>query len=471
MEFRVLGPLEIARDGAIVRLPGRISVRLLAVLLLDAGRVVPVDRLVAGVWDGEPPATAPAQVRNTAVTLRKHLGKDRLEHVAGGYRLSLRDATVDARRFGEAVHRAQALIADGDRAAALRMLRDGLALWRGNAFEGLAGRVIDAAAANLHESRWSAKEDRIALELDLGEPAPVIGELRQLVAEHPYRQRPTGLLMLALYRDGRAPEAVEVYEELRARLARDLGLDPDARLQQRHAAILRRDPGLDAPADTSPDSAGHGHGAGGPAHRVPTQLPPRPAGFVGRDDYLSTLYQQLDDPGLARSCVIAGSAGAGKTALAVHWAHQVRDRFPDGQLFVNLRGFDTTEPVTVADAAGRFIRALQDPSMPAPSTTDEAIAHYRSLLAGKRILVVLDNAGDVSQVRDLLPPGDTGFAIVTSRHKLPGLTALNDSRPMGLAPLTRGESVELVINTAQNDLLPFDDANLDLLASLCGDLP
>lgn len=454
MEFSILGPLRVTGDDAGVLTPRGVEARLLALLLLEPRQAWSVPRLVDGVWDGEPPATAERQVRNLVSVLRKRLGAERIGSVGGGYRLNAAAAEIDAQRFTELVRQAQDARSRDEPGTTLDLLRRALDLWRGEPLSGMRGRLVEAATRQLTEARMAALEDRVDLELELGQPGPVVPLLRQVLDEHPYRQRAAGQLMLALHRLERTPEALGVYEQIRSRLAEDLGLDPGEQLRQRQQAVLRGETTAARPAE--------------PAARVPApaQLPARPSGFVGRAGQLEALDGLLAGP--AHSCVVTGAAGSGKTALAVHWSHGVRDRFPDGQLFINLRGFDPGEPVTVADALGRLIRSLLPTGLTVPDDIDEATAMYRTLLHDKRILVVLDNARDAAQVRPLLSPGDNGFTLITSRHRLSGLTALNAVPPLELPPLSAAESIEVLSAGGRRRL---DPGAADRLAGRCGRLP
>ncbi|GAA4918518.1 DNA-binding SARP family transcriptional activator [Stackebrandtia albiflava] len=467
MEFRVLGSLQVSHDGVEIPVRGRIAIRLLAVLLTAPGQGVSMARLIEGVWDGDPPETAHRQVRHAASRLRKALGDGRVRSAGDGYRLDLDGASVDSRRFAEAVRRARTAAESGDHTEAVESSRAGLRLWRGEPFSGLSGRIIDAEAGRLNELRLAATEDRLEWELDAGDHTETVGELRRLLSDNPYRQRLAGLLMLALYREGRTPEALDVYERIRARFADELGLDPDPALRRRHAAVLRGDPALDArpPVGAAPRRAEPA--IAGP---VPAQLPVAPVAFTGRDAELRALDAQLD-AGRSRSCLVTGAAGAGKTSLAVHWSHRVRDRFGDGQLFVDMRGFDDGEPVGVADAVGRLIRALHGPGAVVPSDVDEAVSLYRTLTDRRRLLVVLDNVRDAARVRPLLPAGDGCFALVTSRNRLTGLTVLDGTAMVSLGTLRREESVALLTDVLGAERLAPEPGAADALAERCGDLP
>ncbi|WP_052305011.1 AfsR/SARP family transcriptional regulator [Stackebrandtia nassauensis] len=463
MKFRILGPLEVSRDGEPVTISGRHHPKLLALLLLETGRVVTVSRLVDALWENDPPATARRQIQNTMASLRRQLAGDdspTLEATGEGYRLLVPAKTVDAQCFTDLVRQARTARDTNDLPTASRLFAEALALWRGEALAGLSGRVVEAAVVRLNESRLSAIEDRCDIDIALGRHGQVVGELRELLEHHPYRQRVAGLLMTALHHSGRTPEALEVFTEVRARLSDELGLDPDPDLNRLHGEILRGD--LDTPTtEPTPPSAPR-----------PAQLPADTATFTGREEQLAALDNLLADGRTATVVsAIAGMGGAGKTALAVHWAHHVRDRFPDGQLYINLRGYDEAAPVSPADALTRFLNALGQPGAAIPTDPDEAGAMYRSLLADQRMLILLDNARDAAQVRPLLPGGGGNFALITSRDRLTSLVALDDVAPLRIDTLSHEESVDLLSNLVDPVRLHSEPEATHQLARLCGHLP
>src|SRR5439155_18411831 len=276
------------------------------------------------------------------------------------------------------------------------------------------------------------------------------------------------LQMLALYRLGRAAEALDVYRQARDRLAGDLGLDPGASLRRLYGAILRGEPLAPAEAAAAPHPA---RPAGDWV--TPAQLPADLTGFAGRDAQLAQLDALLDHRATAVVIsAIAGTAGVGKTALAVHWAHRVRARFPDGQLHVNLRGFDPdAAPIRPDQAVRRFLDALGVPAGRIPNDLDAQVALYRSLLADRRVLVVLDNARDADQVRPLLPGASGCLALVTSRNRLTGLVAVDGAQPVALDLLTTAEARELLAARLGADRVRAEPAAVDQLVHLCARLP
>ena len=287
----------------------------------------------------------------------------------------------------------------GDQPAAAEAIRSALSLWRGEPFGGLTGPLAETERVRLTELHMAGLEMHAAIGLNDRGPAEVISELSRLVREFPLRERLRELLMLALYRAGRRGDALQAFQDLRAILTEELGVEPGHMAQRLYQRILAGDPAL-AGAD----------GAGShPAFPVPRQLPAVTADFVGRDAQLQQLGALVGKAGNGRGgtvviSAINGTAGIGKTALALHWAHQVADRFPGGQLYVDLRGFDPTgTPADPIEVLHTFLEALGVPRERIPSTADGLAALYRSVLADRQVLIVLDNARDVSQVRPLLP--------------------------------------------------------------------
>jgi DNA-binding SARP family transcriptional activator/tetratricopeptide (TPR) repeat protein len=465
VEFRLLGRLEAEHDGRSVELGRRRERCLLGVLLLEANKPVPVDRLVDLLWDGEAPSTARASLHTHVSRLRSRLDPDgtgrlglRLVSRDGGYLAQVDRLSIDAHRFQALVARARA----ADATERVDLLRQALALWRGEVLAGVASpRLRDRVGAELGELRMSATELMVDAELDGGRHRELVGELSALTAEHPYRERLAGQLMLALYRSDRYADALTVYQQLRDRLSDDLGADPGPELRELHGAILRRDPRL----------AGRSV-----AVAVPAQLPPAPAWFTGRSDELATLTKALtheaERGGTVVVSAVGGAGGVGKTWLALHWAHQHLDWFPDGQLFVNLRGFDPSgRPMPPTTAVRGFLDALGVAPAAVPVDLDAQVGLYRSLVAGRRMLIVLDNARDTSQVADLLPGSATCMVIVTSRDRLTGLVAGHGAHPLPLDTLEEGEARDLLGRRLGKERLAGEpDAVVALLAG-CGGLP
>ena len=489
--FSVLGPLEVRHRGELVPVRGSRERAVLAVLLLEEGRLVPLGRLVEAVWDGEPPRAAEKAVRNAVSALRGRFAHAEasaalIETDPAGYRLRLEGNPLDVAEFRQRVTTAREL-ASADRAAdAAAELRAALGLWRGSALADLSGMVIEAAAARLDERRLGAWEDCLDLELGLGRHREVIAELQALADEWPLRERLAGQLMLALYRSGRQAEALDAYHRLAGKLVDELGIDPSAEVARLHEAILRQDRALDLDLATvheqgqdSPPAAGRAdEPAPRAAHVKPAQLPLDVPGFSGRAAELARLHALLPSGGPASGArtvmisAIGGMAGVGKTALAVRFARQVAERFPDGQLHVNLRGFGPSGPPTApGDALRGFLTALGVPGESIPADADDQAALYRSLLADKQMLVLLDNACDAAQVRPLLPGSPGCLVIVTSRSQLTGLVVAEGARPLALGVLTREEARDLLARRLGPGQLDNEPAAADELASLCAGLP
>jgi DNA-binding SARP family transcriptional activator/Flp pilus assembly protein TadD len=446
VEYRILGPLEVSADGRALDLGGSRQQRVLAALLLTPNRIVPLDRLVEMAWDGEPPATADRQVRNRVAALRAVLTRfgGLIDTKESGYALRVGPGELDAERFDE-------LVARGREARDPAVLREALALWRGPALAGFGGEPLRRAAAALEEKRLVALEECVDLELAAGRPAAMVAELRAAVRENPLRERLVGQLMTTLYRVGQRDEAMDVYRALAARLADELGIDPSPELRRL--------------AETA-------SGGAEPDVVAPRQLPADVAGFTGRVTDLAKLDALLSDGQLGGAVVISaidGTAGVGKTALAVHWAHHVRDKFPDGQLYANLRGYAPTPPLRPIDALSGFLRALGMPGERVPGDLDQATKAYRELLADRRVLVVLDNAASADQVRPLLPDSGGCLALVTSRDALgsmvPGVHRLV------LDVLAPDDARELLARLLGEHRVAAEPAATAELARLCAHLP
>ena len=465
MQFGILGPLQLIRDDAPVAVPGRVLPRLIAVLLLEAGHVVPRDRLIDAVWQDRPPETAVRQILNTVSTARGLLldsDHAEIEKIGEGYRLAVRPEQLDSLHFQSLVRLAREQVAASEPQAALASLRQALGSWRGPALAGMTGAVIEAGARRLNEERAAAVEEHARIVLDLGLSEPIIADLRRVLEAHPYRQHAAELLMTALHRADRTAEALEVHEAVRTRLAEDLGIDPGRRLRDLHTAILRDDPSLAAPTPPPPTGALE-------ALPPPAQLPADSVHFTGRAAQMASL-DRLVEAGPS-TAVLSGMGGAGKSALALHWAHRNRERFPDGQLYVNLRGFDRSPPLTPLEALAGFLRALRVPVEAIPSDVEEASALLRSRLSDTRTLLVIDNARDSAQVRPLLPATGGCAAIVTSRNRLADLAALHDVIQVGVTSLAATDSLRLLAGMLGPERLEAEPAAASRLAELCAGLP
>jgi DNA-binding SARP family transcriptional activator/tetratricopeptide (TPR) repeat protein len=471
VQFRVLGPVEVwADDGQVLSLPRRQERCLLGILLLEAGRIVSTDRLCELLWDDEPPPRARRSVQSYAARVRALLNRAgageygvALVSRHGGYRLDVPPALVDVEQFRRSVDRAASTTDLSERD---KLLREALALWHGLALQNAASdRLREQLCADLAELRRHAVEESLTTGLRMGRHHELLPELARLNAEHPTRERLVELHMLALYREGRTADALEVYFRARTRLAEELGRDPGPALRQLHEAVLRGDA---LPAD---DEVGAAPPAGTGVR--PAQLPADLTGFAGRVEGLHSLDTLLCNASTAVVIsAVAGTAGVGKTTLAVHWAHRVRHRFPDGQLYANLRGF---APGAAASEPGevirRFLDALGVPAKKIPADVDAQVGLYRSLLADKRVLVLLDNARDPDQVRPLLPAAAGCLALVTSRNRLTGLMTVDGARPIELDLLTAAEARQLLAARLGEDRVAAEPDAVAELIRLCARLP
>jgi DNA-binding SARP family transcriptional activator/Tfp pilus assembly protein PilF len=470
MDFRVLGPLAATCDGRPVILHGPRQHRLLAVLLLNANLVVSAERLVDELWD-DPPATARRQVHNAMAALRRSLGSYGdvpIDTTDVGYRLAIRPEQLDVEVFRRHVHEAGRHAADGEVGDAVGSLTQALALWSGPALPGLDGPLIRSAVAGLEELRLACLERLGALRLELGDAAGVLSDLTTWVAEHPLRESLRGSLMLALYRCGRQAEALDAYEQGRRLLAEELGLDPGAALRRLHEQILLDAVPLPTAISAAPsEPATQVQPGGGVACTLPHDI----VDFSGRAAELA----QLRD-GIARSAATAlaistidGMGGIGKTALAVRLAYLVRGDYPDGQHFLDLRGFTPgQDPMTSAQALDVLLRGIGVPVEQVPADEDSRIAYWRSQMASRRMLVVLDNAVDEGQVRPLLPGAAKTLVIVTSRRYLGGLEGTS---PLFLDVLPRPDALALFEQVAGRPLAEPDRAVAAEVVELCGRLP
>lgn len=458
MRFGLLGPLVVEAAGTSLPVASGRQRTLLAALLLQPGQAVPADTLIRHVWGEDPPANARAALQVHILRLRRALdghGPERIVTRPPGYLLALAPGDeFDLAEFDAAIAAADEAASTGDTTAEAAHLRRALALWRGPALSGVeADSLRREVASRLDERRLATVERRVEVELSLGRHADVVPELRSLTAEHPLRERLWAQLMLALAASGQQAAALEAYDEVRKRLIAELGVEPGAELRAAHQRVLRpeREP---APAV------------------VPAQLPAGTAVFTGRGAYLDRLdAARRGAESTVGLCAIVGTAGVGKTALAVHWGHAVRRCFPDGQLYLNLRGFATTPPVPPAEALAAFLRALGVPPERVPSDVDEAASLYRSMLAGKRVLVVLDNVAGADQVRPLIPGSAGCFVLVTSRNRLSGLVARDGADRIALDTLPPAEARALLVRTLGAARVDADPHAAAALAEACAHLP
>jgi len=470
MRFAVLGPLAIASAGGDIPLSSSVQRTLLAMLLLHANKPVSADLLAEVVWDGRPPATARTGLQNHVMRLRRTLGTSigpRLVTRAPGYLLEVHDGELDLTRFTGLRDSGHAAARQGAWHDAARMLGAALGQWTGEPIAGVrASTLLAAEAQRLTELRLQTFELRIEADLRCGHHCDVIGELQSASAEHPLRERLRAQLMLALYLDGRQAEALGVYQDLRRTLVKEFGIEPERAIQRLHQQILAADPAL--------TQAWPGNGEQPAAdHVVPRQLPSALSSFVARNTELAQLTRWLDRPADTPVIVVCGSAGVGKTALAVHWAHQVAALFRGGQLHLDLRGFSPAgEPLTLAEAVRSMLAALGVADYQVPASVQAQVGLYRSLLADReRTLIVLDNARDAEQVRPLLPGAPGCLTVVTSRADMAELAAVEGARTLTLGVLSGPEARQLLVGRLGADLADKESGGVDELSVLCARLP
>ena len=479
LEFCLLGPLVVRCGGVVLPVPRGRQRAVLAVLLLNADRVVSVGEIGETLWGPTPLPSASATVRNYVKRLRRVLGdtdQARIVTRSPGYVIRVDPGELDVARFEVLLEGARDAARGGSWEAAADQAREALALWRGDPLadvrsEALALREVPRLA----ELRLQAAELRIDAELRLGRHGVVIAELERMAAAHPLREHLHAVLMLALYRDGRQAEALAAYQHARRVLVDELGAEPGNELRELHRQILTAGPALagSKPGRLSP--GGGGPAGGRPEPVVPRELPGPVPQFVGRATELADLAGMLDRASAQRPptlviSAIAGTAGVGKTALAMQWAHQVADRFPDGQLHVNLRGYDPGQPVSAADALAGFLRSLGVAEQDIPAETGERAARYRSLLARRRMLILIDNARGVEQVRPLLPGNPSCVALVTSRDALGGMVARDGAHRLDLGLLSTAEAVEL-LRALIGERVDAEPEAAVTLAGYCARLP
>lgn len=498
MRILLLGPLELrSAEGSAVHIGGARRRAVLAALALEANRVVPVERLLDLAWDHAPPPTARAALQGHIARLRTLLGDGlHLETRAPGYVLRADPDLIDVHRLDRLLDRARAEAADD---TAVPLLREAVALRRGPALsdcgstalrEGAADRLetlrveaLEQLAERMLRTGWGRAPGQIGAPGQSGAPGPdgtpgqgaaVTAELTEALAGHPLRESLVRLAMLCLHRDGRTAEAVALYEATGRRLAEETGIDPGTGLREALARI-RSVPPSARPAATPSRSA------------APARLPREPGRFVGRDAELAWLGRQSGadggtaaaDSGAARAAaadeprllLVTGPAGVGKTALVLRWAHRNAAAFPDGRIGVNLRGFDETAPLSPEEALAELLRGLGAEDGALPTDREELTAAFRAQLAGRRVLLVLENARDAEQLLPLLPAEPGCVVVVTSRHRLTGLLAVADARVLSLESLRTDEAFGVLAGVAGRPRLEAEREAAERVVGLCEGLP
>ncbi|MGE5826836.1 MAG: AfsR/SARP family transcriptional regulator [Micromonosporaceae bacterium] len=469
--IRLLGAVEVVTDsGQTVELGPPKRCMVLAALAVDAGRSVPVEVLLDRVWGTAIPAKARRGLHAHIVYLRRSLrsGADGASdgvdvvHRSAGYTLAVDRDQVDLHRFRDLAARARLADTITDRVG---LLRQAVGLWVGQPLAGLAGDWAAGVRAGCLREYLDVVVAWAQAEVAVANPAATIALLTDLVTEHPLEEPLAAALIRALHAAGHTAEAMACYTTVRQRLLDQLGADPGPQLREAHQLILG------GTVEPQPDP-----GAPAAAATIPRQLPPAVAHFAGRAGALATLTTQL--PGLSDAgatvviSAIGGTAGVGKTALAVHWAHRVADRFRDGQLYVNLRGFSPGGSVmTPAEAVRHFLDALDVPPEKIPVNPDAQAALYRSQMAGRRMLLVLDNARDSAQVRPLLPASAGCLVVVTSRNQLSGLVAADGAYPIDLDLLSAAEAHELLVQRIGPHRVAAEPTAVTEIITRCARLP
>jgi DNA-binding SARP family transcriptional activator/tetratricopeptide (TPR) repeat protein len=525
----VLGPVTVWNGNEELRVGQPRQQAVLGILAMRANRVISRGELVDAVWGQDPPASAEGGIYTYVAGLRRIIEPARSARGPGrvlvssgaGYVLHLVPGQPDAVAFEQHLARARQLRKNGDPVGAVDALESALGLWRGVAFAGVPGPFAETERVRLAELRSGAAEERADVLLSLGRHEEVVPDLTALVTDHPLRERMRGLLMIALYRCGRPAEALRVFQDGRRVLAEELGIDPGTDLSRIHRQVLNADAALDPPAaDGGPDSRAGASGLAGPAadgaprsngkHAgvgprgsdgsvlpsataapdralpwaagssgvpVPAQLPLDAPGFSGRHDELRALHAMLPSARAAGTdesvpvAVISGTAGVGKTALAVRFGRQAAKHFPDGQLYVNLGGPDPGTPMEPGVALRFFLDAFGVPPHRIAAPLEERSALFRSLVDGKRVLIVLDNASSAAQVRPLLPGSPGCLVVVTSRNQMAGLVATEGAAPITLDVLGDAEAHEMLARRLGQERVAAEPQVADEIVAACARLP
>ncbi|MFC0625994.1 AfsR/SARP family transcriptional regulator [Kribbella deserti] len=472
-QVRLLGTVDVTVDGVPVEITGVRRKMVLAALAISAGQVVSSDLLMDVVWSGKAPATVMNTLQSHVSYLRRAIGvPGALSAASPGYRLNLGLESTD-------VQLAERLMAEAmdspDLAVKAQRLQSAVELWRARPLADIRGTAwVEEQAARLERMRDQALKSLIDVRLTMGEHGALLPILEDLAGQNPFDEDVSGQLMLALYRAGRQADALAVFRQTRDRLANELGIDPGRRLRQLEQAILRQDRSLDI--HPSADDRTDGDLAGFP---VPAQLPPVAAGLVGRAaeitelDVVRTSVRPSGSVGVTPVVAITGMAGVGKSTLALSWAHRVAPEFPDGQLYVDLRGFSVVDdPMSPIEALLGLIESLGVSAQRGTSDIGTLTGRYRTLLAGKKVLVILDNAHNAEQIRPLLPSTTGCMVVVTSRSDLSALSVTNGAQQLRLRPLAVSESRALLDARLMGGQSTDRDAgDLDELLRCCGGLP
>ena len=479
VRFDLLGPVRVTSGADTVAVPAGIPQTLLVVLLLNANRVVPSEQLASVVWGDRPPRAAAAGLRNHMMRLRRQLGAEagsRVRTVMPGYLIEVQPTELDKDLFLDGCRLGRQQLHAGDAVAARVSLAAALDLWRAEPLADLPLRLdVAALVQQLHETRLTGWQDRIDADLALGRHQELIPELQAMATEYPMREAVHGQLMLALYRSERQADALEAYRALRGRLVDELGVEPSEPVRNLHTQILGADPALSAPAPAAPGApaaTGVRQAATGGGRNL---LPADTGVFIGRGEELDQLLALArrapvdDGTPVGALASIEGMPGIGKSALALRAAHRLGDAFPDGRLFLDLRGHTPgLEPLTGAEALARLLDALEVSPQAVPRDPGQRAACYRDRLTGTRTLIVLDNAAGSAQVRPLLPAVPGCMVIITSRRSLSGL---DDVHTLTLGALPGHEATALLYRAAGPGRIPVGHPAVPRLLALCDRMP
>lgn len=457
VRFEVLGPVRVTSEEEPCGVSGRVRLGLLSLLLVRANTPVAADTLIAALWPGHDEDDGARRLHTNVHKLRKALGEhDRLSFGPGGYRMHVDAGELDVASFERLIGHAART---DDPRSRVGLLREALALWRGEPFQGLDLPGLAGEAQRLTELRLIATEDLHAAELQGGRPGAVVAELSELVGRYPLRERMQALLITALHRSGRQADALAAFQRARQALVEDLGVEPGVELRRAQRAVLDGDESAAETVLPAPNAL------------RPAQLPSPPADFVGRRFEFAAL-DRISDPGeqSARVAAVVGMAGVGKTALVTRWAQHARQRFPDGQLHIDLHGFSPNDPVRTSDALGSFLRGLGSPGETIPPDLDGRVNRFRTLTDGRRLLVVLDNAATVEQIRPLLAGSASCFTVITSRSPLDGLVAGEGAHRIDLDPMPRHDARAL-LSTRTGQSSDTGHEHTEKLIAHCAGLP
>lgn len=469
LRFNILGTLEVWLDGERLQLAGLVRERVLSALLLEYGKSLPISRLVAAVWEDDPPDTASHQVRKAISDLRRRIpGGDAVIITDGyGYRAAVTDAQLDLAEFSSLLRQAEASSGAERYSEAIESLQSALSLWRGPILSAHASSIIEAAELSLTERKLAAFEKVTELRLRLGECAPLIPELREYIDAHPLRETLRAHLMLALCRSGRQAEALDEYAKAREFLADELGADPGPGLTSVYEMVLRQEPGSEpakpiTATEIVPDPV---------PVESPNTLPRDLPDFTGRQQEVNEIlgYVRSADTHSAPVIAIDGMGGSGKTVLAVHAAHLMSADYPDGQIYIDLHGYTPDKKPVTADSALHFLlRLMGIPGERIPDETAGRASMWRSVLAGKRILLLADNVADFDSIGELLPTSPNCLALVTSRGRL---LELDGARWIPVGPMSPADSDALVRATLGEPRVRNEPEAAEELIQLCGHLP